>query len=81
MVIDYVVRQSSGGELAFDEDGRLAAVGTVHAGLLAELLRHPYLALRPPRPRVARSLASSTLRRCGSAARCWVYPAQMQLPL
>lgn len=34
---------------AFDRDGAFAASGTVHAPLLAALLREPYLALPPPK--------------------------------
>lgn len=33
----------------YDEDGRLAATGTVHAGLLADLLAEPYYRLSPPK--------------------------------
>jgi len=35
--------------LAYDEDGRLAAAGQVHAGLLAELLEHPFFAAPLPK--------------------------------
>ena len=35
--------------LAYDEDGRLALAGSVHAGLLAELLAHPFFAAPLPK--------------------------------
>ncbi len=34
---------------AYDADGAVAASGQVHAGLLAHLLSHPYLAQQPPK--------------------------------
>lgn len=49
MVIDGVVRSLTGGREAFDRDGRWAARGSVHAALLEELMRHPYLERRPPK--------------------------------
>ena len=36
-------------ELAYDEDGRLALAGRVHASLLAELLAHPFFAAPLPK--------------------------------
>lgn len=49
MVMDALVARASGGRETFDRGGRLAASGRVHAGLLAELMRHPYLRKRPPK--------------------------------
>ena len=49
MIIDGLMSQVSDGKLAFDEDGRFAAGGTVHRGLLAELMQHPFLRVPPPR--------------------------------
>lgn len=34
---------------AYDENGAVASVGQVHAGLLAQLNQHPFLALKPPK--------------------------------
>ena len=42
-LIDIVATRASKGERTFDEDGRLAASGTVHPGLLARMLADPYL--------------------------------------
>lgn len=49
MLIDYAARRATNGEWAFDRDGTLAARGHVDRRLLAELLREPYLALKPPK--------------------------------
>src|SRR5579883_1177114 len=49
MVIDGVVRRLSHGRRWMDRDGRLARRGRVDEGLLARLLRHPFLARRPPK--------------------------------
>ncbi|NVO83742.1 anhydro-N-acetylmuramic acid kinase [Hymenobacter terrestris] len=47
-LLDAVVRAHFP-QLAFDEDGRLAAAGTVHPDLLAELLNHPFFAAALPK--------------------------------
>jgi len=49
MIIDGVVQQVTQGRLLYDRDGRLARTGKVHARLLAETLRHPYLKRCPPK--------------------------------
>jgi anhydro-N-acetylmuramic acid kinase len=49
MVIDGVVRRLSRGRAWMDRDGRLARRGRVDEGLLAALLRHPFLRRRPPK--------------------------------
>ena len=49
MVIDGVVRRLSRGRAWMDRDGRLARRGRVDDGLLAALLRHPFLRRRPPK--------------------------------
>lgn len=49
MVIDAVVRQYTGGRLAYDRDGGIAAKGSVDAELLGELLSHPYFSRSPPK--------------------------------
>jgi anhydro-N-acetylmuramic acid kinase len=48
-LIDAAVREFSGGARDFDEDGRGAAAGRVHPGLLARLLADPYY--RRPAPK------------------------------
>ena len=49
MLIDAAAARVTGGAQSYDEDGRLAASGRVHEGLLARLLAHPYLSQQPPK--------------------------------
>ncbi|MDX6362929.1 MAG: anhydro-N-acetylmuramic acid kinase, partial [Streptomyces sp.] len=48
-LVDAAARGLSGGRLAYDVDGALAARGTVHEPLLRRLLDEPYYALPAPR--------------------------------
>ncbi|MCX5330031.1 anhydro-N-acetylmuramic acid kinase [Streptomyces sp. NBC_00140] len=48
-LIDAAARGFSGGRLAYDADGALAARGTVHGALLERLLAEPYYALPAPK--------------------------------
>ncbi|MDE3036624.1 MAG: anhydro-N-acetylmuramic acid kinase, partial [Nitrospirota bacterium] len=72
MVLDGLVRRLTNGRQAMDRDGRLAAKGVVDAGLLTELLAHPFLTQPPPKstgreafgdPFVAKLLAVMRKRR------------------
>ncbi|HVY62397.1 MAG TPA: anhydro-N-acetylmuramic acid kinase [Planctomycetota bacterium] len=49
MIVDHVARAVAADETAFDEDGKLSALGEVDAELLGRLLDHDYLALPPPK--------------------------------
>ncbi|RZU64229.1 anhydro-N-acetylmuramic acid kinase [Microterricola gilva] len=49
VLIDATVAEHSGGALGFDRDGAIAAAGTVHDGVLAALLEHPYLEQAVPK--------------------------------
>jgi anhydro-N-acetylmuramic acid kinase len=49
MPLDLVVHAWTGGAESFDRDGARAAAGRVDSKLVAELLRHPFLALPPPK--------------------------------
>jgi anhydro-N-acetylmuramic acid kinase len=49
MPLDAVVQAWTGGAETFDAGGRRAAGGRIDAGLVAELMRHPFLALPPPK--------------------------------
>ncbi|MFK4068369.1 anhydro-N-acetylmuramic acid kinase [Streptomyces sp. NPDC029674] len=48
-LIDAAVREATGGALAYDLDGELAARGTVDEGLLTRLLAEPYYARPAPK--------------------------------
>ena len=48
-LVDAAMDLATGGERAFDEDGRWAAAGRVDEALLEELLDHPYLQRPPPK--------------------------------
>ncbi|WP_030785990.1 anhydro-N-acetylmuramic acid kinase [Streptomyces sp. NRRL S-920] len=48
-LIDAAVGEATGGRLAYDLDGRIAARGTVHEALLDRLLAEPYYALPAPK--------------------------------
>src|SRR5258706_14167636 len=49
MLIDLAAQRASGGALAFDHDGALAAHGRVDETLLSRLLADPYLRQAPPK--------------------------------
>jgi anhydro-N-acetylmuramic acid kinase len=49
MLIDRAAHLATRGRARYDAGGRMAARGRVSERLLAELLRHPYLARRPPK--------------------------------
>jgi len=49
MMIDRIAWHVTRGKAGYDKDGRLAARGRVDERLLGELMRHPYLARRPPK--------------------------------
>ena len=69
MVIDAVVARLTDGDLRYDEDGRMAAAGTVDEQLLAELLNHPFFDRRPPkstgREQFGAKYAEEVLERAG----------------
>ncbi|MFJ6795110.1 anhydro-N-acetylmuramic acid kinase [Streptomyces sp. NPDC091268] len=48
-LLDAAVRDLTGGRLAYDEDGALAAAGRVHEPLLGRLLAEPYYRLPAPK--------------------------------
>ncbi len=49
MLIDSVVREITQGAEEFDRDGKKAAAGTIHEGLVDELLNHEYFKTVPPK--------------------------------
>ncbi len=49
MLIDEAARYATGGRQYYDVGGQLAAQGQTHAGLLSELLQHPFITQPPPK--------------------------------
>jgi anhydro-N-acetylmuramic acid kinase len=49
MLIDEAVRHFTKGRQAYDCGGQMAASGKVHAGLLDELMQHPFITQAPPK--------------------------------
>lgn len=49
MLMDALAERQSGGSECFDREGRLAASGAAHPGLLTELLEDSFLAKAPPK--------------------------------
>ena len=49
MIIDALVGWMTDGEMAYDDGGAIAARGSVHAGLVDELMRHPFVLQTPPK--------------------------------
>lgn len=49
MLIDDAIERITNGEQHFDRDGLIAASGKVNEAFLSELLRDPYLQMKPPK--------------------------------
>jgi anhydro-N-acetylmuramic acid kinase len=49
MLLDRAIQHATGGRTAYDRGGRAALSGRVSQRFLSHLLRHPFLALRPPK--------------------------------
>jgi len=49
MMIDNVIGRITNGRLRYDAGGQMAASGTVSDALLSELMKDPYLAVKPPK--------------------------------
>ena len=59
-LLDAAVEYLTDGSETYDHDGRRAARGEVHEGLLRSLLAEPYYGLPPPSPRVRSSSTCPT---------------------
>jgi anhydro-N-acetylmuramic acid kinase len=59
MMIDRIVSLMTNHKQTYDRNGQLASKGNIHAGLISELMKHPYLKQKPPK---------STGRECFGAA-------------
>lgn len=49
LIIDGLMSKITQGRFSLDRDGAMGARGQVHAGLLTELMNHPYLRKSPPK--------------------------------
>ena len=49
MMIDNVIARITNGRLRYDDGGRMAASGHVSEALLSELMKDPYLSVKPPK--------------------------------
>lgn len=47
--IDWAAERATGGKQRYDKDGKIAAAGRIQAGLVEELLEHPYIHKAPPK--------------------------------
>ncbi|OXY94817.1 anhydro-N-acetylmuramic acid kinase [Streptomyces diastatochromogenes] len=65
-LLDAAAREFSGGRLAYDADGALAARGRVHRPLLDRLLAEPYYTLAPPKTTGKELFHSGYLRGSGA---------------
>lgn len=69
VLMDEAARLLSGGRLAYDHDGRMAAAGRIDEELLSDWMEHPFFQQPPPR---------STGRELFGAAEAAAYVAQAQ---
>jgi anhydro-N-acetylmuramic acid kinase len=69
MLIDAAVDQQSRGRMRMDRGGMRARRGRVHGAMLAELLRHPYFARRPPKSTGREEFGAQYFARVMRAAR------------
>ncbi|MFE1886929.1 anhydro-N-acetylmuramic acid kinase, partial [Streptomyces diastatochromogenes] len=65
-LLDAAAREFSGGRLAYDADGALAARGRAHRPLLDRLLAEPYYTLAPPKTTGKELFHSGYLRGSGA---------------
>jgi anhydro-N-acetylmuramic acid kinase len=69
MLLDGIVREYSGGRVAYDEDGARAEGGAIDEALLAEALADPFFAQPPPRSTGRERFGAAFLARWFAAAR------------
>jgi anhydro-N-acetylmuramic acid kinase len=69
MLIDGIVQQRTDGRRMMDRGGEMARKGRVHSGLLAELLRHPFLGRRPPKTTGRETFGSGMIQRVARRAK------------
>ncbi|MFZ5875412.1 MAG: anhydro-N-acetylmuramic acid kinase [Nitrospirota bacterium] len=71
MLIDGLMARFSKGRESLDRSGRVAASGSVDERLLGSLLRHPFLAKRPPKTTGRETFGRALVDRIASDARRW----------
>ncbi|MGK9146625.1 anhydro-N-acetylmuramic acid kinase [Plantibacter flavus] len=76
-LIDAVITETGANDLGYDEDGRLAAAGTIDDALLAVLLADPYFALPSPKSTGKEHFNGDYVRR--SVARAGTAPSVVDL--
>ncbi len=64
MLMDGAVRRLSRGRKDFDREGKWAAAGTVHDGLVGDWLRHPFLRRQPPKSTGREAFGIGYLEKC-----------------
>jgi anhydro-N-acetylmuramic acid kinase len=69
MLLDGIVRRSSGGRVTYDEDGARSEGGTIDEALLVEALADPYFAQAPPRSTGRERFGDAFLDRWFAAAK------------
>jgi len=69
MLIDGIVQHRTGGRRMMDRGGEMARRGRVHSGMLAELLRHPFLRRRPPKTTGRETFGSGMIERVARRAK------------
>lgn len=68
MLVDGAVWRLTGGVLAYDRDGEMAAAGRADERFLAMMLSEPYFGLRPPKSTGRELFGPAYLKRCLSEA-------------
>ncbi|HEY4484953.1 MAG TPA: anhydro-N-acetylmuramic acid kinase [Nitrospiria bacterium] len=63
MLIDGSVQALSRGRVLMDREGRMAAKGRVHDGLLKSLMAHPFLGRKPPKTTGRETFGRDLIRR------------------
>ena len=77
MVMDALAARLTEGKARFDDGGRLAAQGTVNAGLLAWMMQDPYLSAPPPQTISIRLISKAPPPKCWSVISGNITPTGM----
>jgi anhydro-N-acetylmuramic acid kinase len=77
MLIDALVQHFTRGRLRYDNNAALARSGHLHRGLLAQLMRDPYLKLKPPKSTGREYFGAPYLKKLLDLARQRLKPADL----